>query len=420
MPLTTDQKTLITSSLPALQEHGATVTTSFYTTLLSENPSLRSTFNLTHQRTASQPFALASVLAAYARHITDPSVLGPAVEAINHRHVSLGVTAEQYSVVGTYLLRAMSEVLGQAFTEDLKGAWGAAYGDLASGMVKAEEELYTIAEREKWEGSGAAEGHFRKCKVVEKVVEADDVVSLRFWPVGWEAAQLPSYKAGQYISVRVQVKREGLEQIRQYTLSDAPESATNIGYRITPKKIGMVSEVLHGLDVGDEVDISFPRGVFFYQDEDRVVLDRRDQDAAPLVLISAGIGLTPMLSIMTSALSSSETRKMSWIHSSRSWTRRPFEGGLHALAMQHSGLTMKTFVTGSRQDEKISGGDFEGRFDLNKLDRSIDLHLDDDRTLYYLCGPQGFMESVGKMLKHEGVPGERIKAEMFGVGSPSF
>ncbi|PSK60359.1 Glutathione synthetase [Elsinoe australis] len=446
MPLADDQVSLVQSSIPALEEHGTKITSTFYTTMLSENPSLRNIFNLTNQRTNSQPLALASVLAAYATHITNPSALAAPVEAINHRHVSLGVTAEQYNIVGTYLLRAMSEVLGAALTEELKGAWGAAYMELAGMMIKAEEAMYERSQKERWEQpskavngeghagaskeTGSAEQHFRQCRVVKKEQEAEDVVSLRFWPKDWEGQELPRYKPGQYVSVRVWIEREGVYQIRQYTLSDAPERARKEGYRITPKRIGMVSEALHQLKKGDEVDLSFPVGVFFFEEEGKMKLGGDEGEPAPLVLLSAGIGITPLLSILTSILpvaaaheqtnGDKKERKISWIHSSKMANKRPFQNMLEGLGSQHPQLRSKIFVTGPQASEKASGVNFAGRMDLTKLDGEKDLYLDDGKTQYYLCGPGAFMESVGKTLKEMGVSEDRIKAEVFGVGNPSF
>ncbi|KAF4552754.1 Oxidoreductase NAD-binding domain-containing protein 4 [Elsinoe fawcettii] len=416
MPLTDPQISLIQSSLPALREHGGTITSTFYSSLLSENPSLKNTFNLTHQRTASQPLALASVLAAYAEHITAPAALGPAVASINHRHASLGVTPAQYDVVGTYLLRAMSEVLGAALTPDLKAAWAAAYTDLAGMMIKAETDLYAHAQKETW--AQGSEGDFRTCKLVSRNEEGEGVVSLRFWPVGWEGRTLPLYKPGQYVSVKVWIEDEGLEQIRQYTLSDSPGRAQKEGYRITPKKIGMVSGALHGLKVGDEVEVSFPRGVFFFEKEQELV---QGGGEGPVVLVSAGIGVTPMVSILTSLLPGEQVgeRKISWIHSHRSAPVLPFKNLVDGLRSQHPGLRSKVFVTGPVKDEKL-GETVEGRITLDKLDKEQDLYVDDERTLYFLCGPAAFMESMGKGLKLLGVPESRIKAEVFGVGSPSI
>ncbi|KAG8627519.1 hypothetical protein KVT40_005002 [Elsinoe batatas] len=416
MPLTDSQISLVQSSLPVLRSHGPAVTKTFYSLLLNENPSLRNTFNITNQRTGTQPLALASVLAAYAEHITAPAALGPAVESINHRHASLGVTAGQYDVVGAYLLRAMGEELGGGFTEGLKGAWAAAYGELASMMIAAEGKLYEAAQRQRWTGS--KEGDFRRCKVIEKVHEGGEVVSLRFWPVGWEGSELPTYRPGQYVSVKVKVEKEGVEQIRQYTLSDSPEKAKKQGYRITPKKIGMVSGVLHALEVGDEVELGFPRGVFFFGEEKELI---QGQKEAPVVLISAGIGITPMVSILSSLLPGQEERdrRISWIHSSRSATDRPFQVLVDGLGKQHPKLRSNVFVTGPIKDEKV-GEELEGRVQLEKLDKDEDLCLGDDKALYFLCGPDKFMGSIAKGLKSLGVSQERIKAEVFGVGNPTI
>lgn len=132
MSLTPDQVKLIKATVPVLKEHGTTITTRFYETLLKENPSLNGIFNQTNQKNGHQAGALAGSLYAYASHIDDLGVLSPAVEKICHKHASMYVQPEHYDVVGTYLLRAMGDVLGAALTPELLEAWGQAYWQLAN------------------------------------------------------------------------------------------------------------------------------------------------------------------------------------------------------------------------------------------------------------------------------------------------
>ena len=120
MPLTTEQKQIITSTVPVLAEHGLAVTKLFYQTLLTENPELKTLFNHTEQVTARQPNALAFSLYAYAANINDLTLILGVVNKINHKHASLGITAEQYPIVGEGVLRAFRTVLGpDVFTDEL-------------------------------------------------------------------------------------------------------------------------------------------------------------------------------------------------------------------------------------------------------------------------------------------------------------
>ncbi|KAK4538898.1 hypothetical protein RGQ29_032220 [Quercus rubra] len=432
MTITESQIGLVQASAPVLKDKGTDITNHFYKNLLSSNPQLKSIFNLTNQRSGQQPFALASVLLEYALHITNPSVLAGPVENINHKHASLGVTPAQYDVVGAQLLASLEAVLGSdVFNQEMRTAWAEAYGILAHMMIDNEKVRYTGAQREKWLKSDAStekedssySPYFRTCKVVDKVQEADDVVSLRFWPEGYEGDTLPKYQAGQYIGVRVWVEEEGQWQIRQYTLSDEPESAIKKGYRITPKNIGMVSGIMHRLEKSDKVGLSFPQGLFTFIESPSTRLSA-DATKAPLVFISAGIGLTPLLSIMLDLLHEDgrdTKRALSWIHSTRSVSLYAFKAQIDELVAQYPQLRSRTFNTGVKKDEKKGVDyDFESRVKLDVLAPSEDLHLDDERTLYYISGPISFMNDVGKALRQSGVPANRMKAEVFGVGDVTF
>lgn len=131
MALTQEQTKIIKATVPVLVEHGETITSRFYGNMLRENPSLNNIFNHTNQVNHQQPIALAKALYAYATHIDDLGALSPAVELICNKHASLYVQPEQYDIVGKYLLGAMGEVLGDAFTPAIEDAWKAAYFQLA-------------------------------------------------------------------------------------------------------------------------------------------------------------------------------------------------------------------------------------------------------------------------------------------------
>lgn len=132
MSLTKEQVAIIKATVPILKEYGNQITTLFYGTLIKENPSLNDVFSRTNQVNNHQPAALAGSLYAYASHIDDLGALSPAVEKICQKHVSLYIRPEQYEIVGTYLLRAMGEVLGDALTPEILEAWKVAYFQLAN------------------------------------------------------------------------------------------------------------------------------------------------------------------------------------------------------------------------------------------------------------------------------------------------
>ena len=122
MGLTSDQVSLIKSTVPILRQYGKIITTTFYDNMLSDHPELNDIFNRTNQVNGHQASALAGSLYAYASHIDDLGVLAPAVEKIVQKHASLYIQPEQYDLVGYYLLKAMKIVLGDALTEDIQSA----------------------------------------------------------------------------------------------------------------------------------------------------------------------------------------------------------------------------------------------------------------------------------------------------------
>lgn len=144
---------IIESTVPVLEQYGRAIIDRFYERLLDENPSLTHVFNLTHQATGDQPQALADAVTAAARNVRNLSVLVPAVTQIAHKHRSIGVTPEQYAIVGQTLLVAMKDVLGEAATPDIIEAWGQTYQGLAAIFIQSENQLYDEAHNTR--GGGA-------------------------------------------------------------------------------------------------------------------------------------------------------------------------------------------------------------------------------------------------------------------------
>ena len=409
--LTSDQINLIKATVPTLAEHGTSITSVFYKNLLDENPSLNSIFNIPNQVNGHQPRALAGALYAYAAHIDDLAALSSAVELICNKHASLYVQPEHYSVVGKYLLEAMGQILGDALTPEIKDAWATAYWQLADLMIAREAQMYRQSEG--W-------SDWREFKIADKLQESDEITSFYLAPV--DGKPLPAFRPGQYISVQVYVPELKYIQPRQYSLSDKPSPDY---YRISVKKEtgidttdpgaavhpGYVSNLLHDtFRKGDAIKVSHPRGDFFLPATE-------DNSSNPIVLISAGVGLTPLTSILNTLTSASTTRKMHFIHGARTSSARAFKDHVSTLSSQYPNL-QKTFFTSQPSSSEKEGKDytFDGRVDLKKLD-SKDLFLDNPGTEYYICGPEKFMTDIESSLKAKGVPADRIKMELFGTGS---
>lgn len=261
-PLSPAQIDIVKSTAPVLAEHGVKITTHFYKRMLGRHPELKNIFNQAHQATGAQPAALAHAVWAYAANIDNLAALSTAVSRIAHKHASLGITADQYPVVGENLLASIKEVLGDAISPPIVDAWAAAYQQLADILIDFEANLYKAAAATPggWNG-------WRRFVVDEKIRESAEIISFHLRPLDQKA--LPSYKPGQFISVRMFVPELNVFQPRQYSLSDIPNGQF---FRISVKKesstenrpAGQISNVLHEkLPIGSEIDVSFPYGDFF-------------------------------------------------------------------------------------------------------------------------------------------------------------
>ena len=297
---------LVKATIPVLKEHGVALTTYFYQRLFRHNPELKNIFNQSHNETGKQPVALAMAVLAYAENIDDPSVLAPVITLIANKHASVGIRAEHYPIVGKHLLASIREVLGDAASDELINAWGVAYGALADVFIDAESKLYNQA----CNADGGWSG-WRSFRIIDKVRESEEITSFHLVPC--DGGPLPGYRAGQYTTARVFVPELGVMQLRQYTLSIAPGA---MHFRISVKRepasnttpAGRVSNRLHDFyQVGDMLELAPPFGEFF--------LDETHD--GPVVLISGGVGITPMVAMLDRLVASAPTRPVQFVHACR-------------------------------------------------------------------------------------------------------
>ncbi|KAI1447266.1 flavohemo protein [Annulohypoxylon stygium] len=405
-PISPEHIAIVKATAPVLKEHGTTITTLFYKNMIAANPELKNIFSMSNQESGAQPRALAAAVFAYASYVDDLGQLKAAVERIAHKHESLNVQPDQYPIVGKYLLEAVAAVLGDACTPAIGEAWTAAYGALADIFINREQQLY--AAHENWPG-------WRRFKVLRKVPETSEITS--FYLVPEDEKPLPSFLPGQYISLQVFVPQMGHMQPRQYSLSEAPRSDY---FRISVKREkgkqlgvpGLISNLLHdNYKEGDVLELSAPAGEFF--------VDPKENTNNPIALISAGVGFTPMLSILNSSVNAGSRRRISWIHGAHSSEARAFKDHIRDVCAEDTDNNIKTtfFVTLPQQGE-VQGVDyhFAGRTDLTKVDPNDTLFLGDAGTQYYICGPYSYMKDVEKYLVGAGVGAERIHLEVFGTG----
>ena len=385
--LSPSQTALITATVPLLEAHGETLTRHFYQTLFADFPQVLPLFNQSNQSGGNQQRALASAVLCYARHIESLDKLGPLVATIVNKHVSLQILPEHYPLVGASLLKAIREVLGaETATDAVIDAWGAAYGQLADILIGAERSAYAAQEQAPggWRGT-------RAFQVARKAVESAEITSFVLRPV--DGLPVMDFAPGQYIGVRLDI--DGKEHKRQYSLSAASNLET---YRISVKREagGIVSNHLHdAIDTGDTIDLYAPSGAFTLQAGER-----------PVVLISGGVGITPTLAMLTTALRANRT--VHFIHAARNGQVHAFREHIETLAGQYPQLHHHFCY--AAHDGTGAAPHATGYLDQALLAQWLP---STDVDAYFL-GPTAFMRSVKASLRALGVPDAQARYEFFG------
>ena len=140
-PLSAETKAIVKSTAPALQQHGLAITQRMYERLFTD-PDVKAMFDQAAQESGEQPKRLAGAILAYAQNIDKLEALTAPVMRMAARHVETGVKAEHYPLVADALLPAIRDVLGEAATDEVLGAWGEAYWALADILISKEDILY--------------------------------------------------------------------------------------------------------------------------------------------------------------------------------------------------------------------------------------------------------------------------------------
>ncbi len=239
---------------------------------------------------------------------------------------------------------------------------------------------------------------FRPATVTAITRESDSAISIRLEdPTG---VPLPASRPGQYLTVRVQPDKGQRALLRNYSLSGPPGAGY---YRVTVKREpgGRVSGYLHTLlAVGDQLDIGAPRGTFIL-----------DQTRAPVLLISAGIGATPVLAMLQALAQTSSEREVWWLHGARNGPEDSFAAEARALlaALPHAGSHVYYSRPGP---DEVEGRDFDGAGRLSApLLAALNPPSDAEA---YLCGPPAFMDDISAGLAALGFDAARIHTEPFG------
>lgn len=394
-PLTVDSELepehadVIRATLPLVGANIDAITTRFYARMFDARPELlRNLFNRGNQAQGAQQRALAASIATYASHLVDPDLEHPArlLSRIGHKHASLGITADQYAIVHEHLFAAIVEVLGaDVVTPEVAAAWDRVYWMMADTLIDLERRLN--------EAAGVGVGQvFHRAVVTARVDDPSEVVVISVagdWPT------MSSRHGGQYVSVGVTLP-DGARQIRQYSVISAHNK--ELTFAVKPVAAGggcpageVSTWIAAFVRPGDLVDVSIPFGD----------LPTADVGSRPAVLISAGIGVTPMNGILEHLVRLDTRCEVLVLHADRSPSTHPLRARQRQLVDALPNAVLELWY----EDDDAHGA-HRGRMDLTGID------VPEDGS-FFVCGNAGFVQAVGASLAGRGVDPSRVHTELF-------
>ncbi|AYG94937.1 NO-inducible flavohemoprotein [Brevundimonas naejangsanensis] len=380
---------LVKATVPALEAHGLDIVREMYSRMF-QNPEIRDLFNQSHHGdVGSQPRALTGAILAYANNIDNLGALAAAVERIAQKHVGLQILPEHYPHVGAALLGAIAHVLGEAATEEIMTAWGEAYWFLANILITREAAIYEdlAAAKGGWNG-------WRAFEVVEVRPESAVITSFVLKPK--DGGPVLRHRPGQYLTFWFDIPGHPPVK-RNYSISCAPNDET---YRISVKREdkGLASGWLHdNARVGMVLKVGAPAGDFFLPETPQ----------RPVVLLSGGVGLTPMVSMLETLVAEKADTEVHYVHGA-------YDAGVHAMGPHVRALTAAhprarstIFYEAPANDADC---DHQGLISGAWLAEQTPIAEAD----YYLCGPRPFLRALVSDLRAAGVSEDRIHYEFFG------
>ncbi|GGF75210.1 flavohemoprotein [Paracoccus acridae] len=388
MPRSLSEQTIavVKATVPALEQHGLAITETMYRRLF-RNQDIAALFNHANQKTGTQRLALAQAVLAYARNIENLSVLGGAVERIAQKHIGYAILPEHYPFVAEALLGAIAEVLGEAATEEILQAWGEAYWFLADLLIERETAI-----RDAIEAQPGGWTNWRRFRVADKRSEAEDIVSFVLRPL--DGRSVIAHRPGQYLTLRFD--EAGLAGVkRNYSISSAPNADF---YRITVKREpnGEASGFLHDqVEVGAVIEATPPAGDFYLSDTPQ----------RPLLLLSGGVGLTPIVSMLEVLAEQHHDVPVFYVHGTSSPAHHALDAQVRKAAARHGNVLVETFYESGAGETANPG-----RITLDWLQGNTPLAEAD----VYLCGPRPFLRHFVGSLRDAGIPADRIHYEFFG------
>jgi ferredoxin-NADP reductase len=240
---------------------------------------------------------------------------------------------------------------------------------------------------------------FRKMTVASTQKESDGVTSFTMMPA--DGGMLPIAQAGQFVVLRLQVDHAKPPVIRSYSLSDLP-SANHFRISVKSEPHGIGSSFLStGVREGDLLEVSAPRGRFTLQSGE-----------GPLVLLSAGIGATPVMSMLHQLAAERTQREVWWIYGARNQANHPFAQESRSLLQQfHRTRSCIVYSRPNANDELGTDFDLQGHIEVPLL-KKLGVPSNAD---FYLCGPSSFLTDIREGLLRWGAAAEKVHTETFGA-----
>jgi ferredoxin-NADP reductase/predicted pyridoxine 5'-phosphate oxidase superfamily flavin-nucleotide-binding protein len=272
------------------------------------------------------------------------------------------------------------------------------------GYSPSTEVTGSWAQSDKNKQNEQQQNSWRECVVTKIVQESESVKSFYLEA---KTDGLPRFKAGQFLTLKAQIN--GKQQIRPYTLSSGPNDDH---YRVSVKceSEGIFSSFLHQqLQIGDVLAFKSPMGAFYIDPDDE----------RPAVLMAAGIGITPMVSmarhILHDAVRTRSIRPTIMFCSVHNLAQRSFFDELNILAAKSDGNLRVIWALTNPEAHALEGKDYHFKGRISEALLQAVLPIDDYE--FYVCGPSGFMQSMYDVAIALGVPDIRIMAEAFGPAS---
>lgn len=383
---------LVKATVPALEAHGFEIVRDMYARMFRD-PQIRDLFNQSHHgEGAAQPRALTGAILAYAANIENLAALAPAVERIAQKHVGLQILPEHYPHVANALLGAIGHVLGDAATPEILEAWGEAYWFLADILIARERRIYDAQA-----GSDGGWNGWRDFRIAEVIRDSSTIRSLVLRPV--DGGPVMVHKPGQYLTFWLQIPGHPAAK-RNYSISSAPDGQ---GYRISVKRepMGLASGWLHDQAPGAVLKVAAPAGEFFID----------SLPPRPVVLLSGGVGLTPMVAMLEWLVGNGSEQPIHYIHGTHDRDTHAMRDHVRDLAARGHAVRVTDFHQTPLADEQ-PGRDYDQAgliTDAWLLAQTPVAEAD-----YYICGPRPFLRAAVAALSLAGVAAARIHYEFFG------